>query len=178
MVATDTDYDSLLFLNNDLIVSNNFVSSLRKELTKYDVVSPCIIQPEKIQIHWPQMQSWCMNTTREVRWIDLQCPLISKRFIQHMQSTKTIDNYIDPLLIRGWGIDVFFGIICETQGWKTGVCDYVPAVHLGSMTMKALNNVNEYCRLAERDMIEFFNKYYLMKEFAEMRTWAETYTHK
>ncbi len=40
------DYDSLLFLNSDLIVGGNFVRALRTELTTFDVVSPCIIQPE------------------------------------------------------------------------------------------------------------------------------------
>jgi hypothetical protein len=155
LVIEDENYDSLLFLNSDLIVGRNFVQSLRKEAirTECNILSPCIIQPEKTQNHWLQMLPWGTNGTREVRWIDLQCPLISKKFIRHIHDNKTTDNYIDPLLIRGWGIDMYFGIVCETQGWKTGVCDNVPIVHLGSMTMKALNNVNEYCRLAESNMI-------------------------
>lgn len=177
MVMENEEYDSLLFLNSDLIVGNKFVESLRREafLNGYNVLSPCIIQPEKTQNHWLQMQPWGVRGSREVRWIDLQCPLISRKFIRHIHEARTTDNYIDPLLIRGWGVDVYFGIICETQGWTTGVCDNVPAVHLGSMTMKALDNVNEYCRLAEQGMYEFFNKNHLITEFKNMRLWAEKY---
>ena len=187
LVLESNDYDSLLFLNSDLIVGKNFVKSLRlgagyhnvpnvENPINYDIVSPCIIQPEKTQNHWKQMLSWGMTETRKVKWIDLQCPLISRRFIQHIHDTKTTENYIDPLLIRGWGIDVLFGIICKAQGWKVGVCGNVPVVHLGSMTMKSLGNTNEYCRLAEQGMNEYFQKNQLMKEFNEMRKWAETYT--
>jgi hypothetical protein len=174
------DYDSLLFLNSDLIVGNNFVKALRGDafLNGWDVSSPCIIQPEKTQNHWKQMLPWGSSRGREVRWIDLQCPLISRRFVQHIHDTKTTENYIDPLLIRGWGIDMWLGIICETQGWRTGVCDHVPAVHLGSMTMKSLNNVSEYCQLAEKGMYEFFQKNLLMKEFGEMKNWGEQYKYE
>jgi len=178
MVMENDEYDSLLFLNSDLIVGKNFVGSLRDAWRSglgFEVVSPCIIQPEKIQNHWLQMLPWGQSKTREVRWIDLQCPLISKKFIRHIHDTKTTENYIDSLLIRGWGIDMYFGIICETQGWKTGVCDNVPAVHLGSMTMKVLDNVNSYCRLAEQGMYEFFQKAQLTKEFIEMKQWGENY---
>jgi hypothetical protein len=166
------EYDSLLFLNSDLIVGKNFVSSLRKKLDEgYDVISPCIIQPEKTQNHWNQMLPWGSKEIRSVRWIDLQAPMISKRLIDYICENGGIDH----LFLRGWGIDVWFGILCEKLNWKTGVCDYVPAIHLGSMTMKALGNVNEYCRLAEQGMYEFFNKNDLMNEFIDMRKWAENY---
>jgi len=171
-------YDSLLFLNNDLIVGYNFVSSLKKQLDKFDIITPCIIQPEKTQNHWKQMLPWGTNTTREVKWVDLQCPLISKRFIKHIFDTKTTENCIDPLLIRGWGIELYFGVVCETQNWKIGVCDYIPAVHLGSMTLKALDNTNEYCRLAEEGMFHFFRKKLLIKQFNEFRQWGENYKYE
>ncbi len=176
LVLENTEYDSLLFLNNDLIVGKNFVKSLRfiGRPDCYDVVSPCIIQPEKTQNHWSQMLPWGY-WVRSVKWVDLQAPWISRRLIEHLNGIKTSENIIDPLLIRGWGIDVYLGIICEINGWKTGVCDQIPAVHLGSMTMKALNNVNDYCRLAEQGMGEFFYSKGLLNKFNEMRFWAETY---
>ena len=180
------EYDSLLFLNNDLIVGNNFVKGLRGEagfyeqdVLNYDVVTPSIIQPEFTQNHWKQMLNWGSPKARRVQWIDLQCPLLSRRLVQHIHDTvfKTEGYYIDPLMIRGWGIDVWLGMVCEQQGWKTCVCDHVPAVHLGSMTMKSLNNVSEYCHLAEWGMFEFFQKNLLMTEFNEMRKWAEEYVY-
>ncbi len=176
LVLESKDYDSLLFLNSDLIVGGNFVRSLRTELTTFDVVSPCIIQPELTQNHWRQMLPWGQPKTRSVEWIDLQAPLISRRFIELLASqTKEGDSMIPQSLIRGWGIDVWFGILCKQQGWKTGVCDYVPAIHLGSMTLKALGNTNEYCRLAEQGMAEFVHKNNLESQFSEMRLHSQEY---
>ena len=107
-VLDSDEYDSLLFLNNDLIVGKNFINVLRLEtlLGRWDILSPCIIQPEKIQNHWKQMLCWGASVVRNVRWIDLQCPLISKKLIKYLNSIKTDENIIDPLFIRGWGIDV------------------------------------------------------------------------
>jgi hypothetical protein len=170
-------YDSLLFLNNDLIVGNNFVLALKSALKwkDFDIITPCIIQPEKTQNHWKQMQSWGTRMVRQVKWIDLQCPLISRRFIEKVCEGAKDGHCLDPLLIRGWGIDIYFCIIAKQLGWNIGVCDYVPAVHLGSMTMKALDNVSLYCQLAEEGMYAFFRQANLNKEFKEMRDWAENF---
>lgn len=177
MVDESEDYDSLLFLNSDLIVGKNFIKNLRKEwfLNPFNILSPCIIQPEKTQNHWKQMLCWNTNKSREVKWIDLQCPLISKKFIRQLKQESNGNHYIDPLFIRGWGPDVYFGIISEKMGWKTGVCDYIPAVHLGSMTMKSLGNIIEYCKIAEQGMYLFFAQNKLLDKFHEMRQWAENY---
>jgi len=175
LMMQNEDYSSLLFLNSDLIVGKNFISGLRAASFSHDVSSPCIIQPEKTQNHWTQMLPWGSNEIRNVEWIDLQCPLLSRKFIRCLWENRTSENYIDPLLIRGWGIDVYFGILAKKVKMQTGICDNIPAVHLGSMTLKALGNTNEYCRLAEQDMYEFFNKTGLMKEFIDMRNWAENY---
>jgi len=163
-----------VFFGGALDVMFNYIL----ENDKFDIITPCIIQPEKTQNHWKQMLPWGTNTTREVKWVDLQCPLISKRFIKHIFDTKTTENCIDPLLIRGWGIELYFGVVCETQNWKIGVCDYIPAVHLGSMTLKALDNTNEYCRLAEEGMFHFFRKKLLIKQFNEFRQWGENYKYE
>ena len=173
------EYDSLLWLNNDIIVGKNFVKSLRKEclVNGWNVLSPCIIQPEKTQNHWQQMLNWGTDKTREVRWIDLQTPMISKKLIKYLYDNRTtVENVIDMSLLYGWGIDVYLGVVCESQGWKTGVCDNVPAVHLGSMTLKSLNNTSQYCQNAERGQYEFFQKINKMNEFVEMRKWAESYS--
>lgn len=177
MVDESSEYDSLLFLNSDLIVGRNFVKNLRHSFFTdiWNVGSPCIIQPEKTQNHWKQMLCWNTGSSREVKWIDLQCPMISKKFIKQLKKENNGEYYIDPLMIRGWGPDVYFGMICQKMSWHTAVFDNIPVVHLGSMTMKSLGNVNEYCRLAEQGMYEFFNKKDLMNEFIDMRRWAENY---
>lgn len=180
LVDNSAEYDSLFFLNSDLIVGRNFVKNFRREFltNNWDIGSPCIIQPEKTQNYWKQMLCWNTNKTRSVRWIDLQCPMISRNFIDQLKRESCGEYYIDPLLIRGWGADVYFGIICEKKEWKIGICDFIPAVHLGSMTLKILGNTNEYCRLAEQGMYEFFNKKGLMNEFIDMRKWGENYKHE
>lgn len=177
LVLEDDNYDSLLFLNSDLIVGKKFVWTLRQRMLMdaLEVSSPCIIQPEKTQNHWQQMLNWGWVKPRSVRWIDLQCPLITKNFIKNLDEIKKNDNLIDPLLIRGWGIDIWFGILAEKWESKTGVVDCVPAVHLGSATLKALGNTNEYCRLAEEGQFEFFNKNEFMPQVIDMRKWAENY---
>lgn len=176
LMLENEEYDSLLFLNSDLIVGGNFVRGLRHWLGVYDVISPCIIQPELTQNNWRQMLPWATTGIREVEWIDLQAPLISRRFVESLKSqTKEEEPMIPLSLIRGWGIDVWFGILSKKQGWKTGVCDNVPAIHLGSMTLKALGNTNEYCRLAEQGMVEFVQQNNLSTQFNEMRYHAQKY---
>lgn len=177
LVDNNDDYDSLLWLNNDLIVGKNFVKNLRHDffVNGWNVGSPCVIQPEKTQNHWQQMLCWNTNKSREVKWIDLQCPLISKKFIHQLHQENGGEHYIDPLFIRGWGPDVYFGILAEKWEMRTAVVDYIPVVHLGSLTLKSLGNTNEYCRLAEQGMYEFFNKKDLMQKFIGMRNWAENY---
>lgn len=171
-VMENPEYDSLLFLNNDLIVHGaNFVKALRGELGKYDVVSPSIIQPEKTQNHWQQMLNWGAKDAREVRWIDLQCPLISRRFIEKVKR-------FDDLLLYGWGIDVLLGVVCENEGWKTAVCDFAPAVHLGSATLKQMKIVNEYCQKAEQGQWEYFRKANITQKVLELRQWAENYKYE
>jgi GT2 family glycosyltransferase len=192
LMLNEPDYDSLLFLNSDLIVGKNFVSTLRKELwtqenfehllhTKtmgelskislYDIISPSIIQPYKIQNNWKQMLNWGQKEIREVRWIDLQAPLFSRRFIEKVKR-------FDDLLIYGWLIDVLCGIECEKLGWHIGVCDFVPAVHIGSATIndnKHKSDVADYCRRAEENQWIYSKRERITNKVLEMRKWAENY---
>ena len=168
-VIENPEYDSLLFLNSDLIVhGQKFVTGLRCASTNYDVVSPCIIQPEKTQNHWKQMHCWSSNDVRDVKWIDLQAPYIKRHVIEKIKE-------FDELLIYGLGIDVLLGIICEQNKWRTCVADNVPAVHLGSATLKQMKIVNEYCQKAEQGQWEYFKRENLTQKVMEFRKWAEEY---
>jgi hypothetical protein len=163
-------YDSLMFLNSDLIVhGESFIKNLRRALPTYDLISPCVYQPEKTQNHWRQMLNWGNQNYRDVKWIDLQSPLFSRKFIDKVRT-------VDDLLLYGWGIDVLFGILAEQYNMKACVVDSVPVVHLGSATMKEMNIVNKYCRKAEEGQREFFLRNGLMNKAVEFRTWAENYT--
>ena len=77
-------YDSLLSLNNDLVLQgNNFVKTLREEMFNNDfkIVSPSVLQVEN-QCKWKYMHCWNSDKIREVKWVDFQSPLIHKDFIE------------------------------------------------------------------------------------------------
>ena len=109
------EYDSMMFLNNDLTVHPyNFVKALREEMLedvfddvlsgkwtsreiKYDIVSPSFYNIEyNKQCHWKSMHSWSAKNTRPVDYIDFQCPLISRRLLEEVKEISP-----DLKLIRG-----------------------------------------------------------------------------
>jgi len=170
---SDAQYDSLLSLNNDLILQGpNFIRTLRNEMfdNDYKIVSPCVLQVNN-QCKWKYMHCWNTNGTRDVKWVDFQAPLIHKDFIYH------IKQFPDELLY-GWGQDVLSGIICEQQGWKTGVVDRCPLIHYSAQTYKAgASDIDlaTYCMNAERNMFQYFEKENLLTTFNLYRELSSTY---
>lgn len=187
MVLNNPEYDSLLFLNNDIEVTGEiFVRSLRDELFKgnYAMISPCIAgraQP------WKQMQNWGNPSTRIVKWIDMQAPLINRKLIEKI-------NQFDPALYYGWGQELICMDICESMGWKTGVCDFICILHVGKQTVfqNRLFNVKteefeidynspitwqEYLDSAWESYVNYFAEHPLKNgEFYEMRAYGEQYS--
>ena len=177
LVLDNPQYDSLLFLNSDLIVHGyNFVKTLRKEMFEndYKIISPAVMQPEKNQCFWPTMHNWQSTHTRDVPWIDFQCPLIHRDLIEEIKQ-------FDDDLIFGWGNDVYSGLICRENGWKCGVVDFAPAIHLSNATVQKnqdddiIKNYNVY---AERGMVSFFQKIGRMTELVQLRTEAQNYKYE
>jgi GT2 family glycosyltransferase len=177
ILLENPQYDSLLFLNSDLIVHGyRFVKTLRKEMFEggYKIISPAVIQPEKSQCHWPTMHCWNSDVVRDVPWIDFQCPLIHRDLIEKI-------NQFDTDLIFGWGIDVYSGVICNENGWKQGVVDYCPAIHLSNVTVQKnqdnpiIKNYNVY---AEQGMVKFFKKIEKINEWGKLRTQAQNYKYE
>jgi len=121
-------YDSLLFLNNDLEVNGEiFVRALRHELFKNDfaIVSPCIAgKPNP----WKQMLNWGCKRTRIVKWIDNQAPLIHRKLIEAI-------GQFDESLYYGWGQELVCYDVCEDRGWKIGVCDRITMLHFAKQTI-------------------------------------------
>ena len=66
----NTIYDSMIFLNSDLIIHGySFIKSLRKELFSDEqlmAVSGCVLQPEKNQCHWKMVYN-C--GCKEIRYV-------------------------------------------------------------------------------------------------------------
>lgn len=170
-ILDNKEYDSLLFLNSDLIVhGQNFVKTLRSGLDEYKVLSPSIIQPEENQCYWTTMNNWYSNDIRTVPWIDFQCPLIHRDVVEHIKQ-------FDDDLIYGWGNDVYTGYVCNTMNWKTGIIDKVTAVHLGSATIKE-TNASTYNQTAEQNMYRFFEKMNLSHILHLYRQLARNYKYE
>lgn len=181
------EYDSMLFLNNDLTVHPyNFVKELRDEMfiskdikyppgtIKYDIISPSFynIEPNG-QCHWKSMHSWSSYDTRPVDYIDFQCPLISRRLIEQVKE-------IDSDLLYGWGICFYFALMAKKNGMKLGMVDRCCVLHHNSLTVKkgvAGLDIQTYCRRAEEGQYRFFQKNNLWNDYINLRKKAENYEH-
>lgn len=128
MVLKDSQYDSLLFLNNDIEFNPEiFFRRLRDSMFRYDlaIATPCISgKPQP----WRQMQNWGSQEPRLVRWIDNQAPLIHRKVIE------AIVQFPDALRI-GWGQELICYEVCRDHGWKIAVLDYVDMIHFGKQTV-------------------------------------------
>ncbi len=176
------EYDSMLFLNNDLIVhGQNFVESLRNELitNNYTIVSPCVMEAERSRAnYWNVMRNWGSKSTRLVKWVDFQAPMFHRRILEEAISFSDI-------LIYGWGQDVYSGIICENMGWKVGVCDFVPVVHMKEMTFHSKVckkdgkpfSYNDYRNGAISNMNKFFSEKGLKNKLEEYKAYSRHYSY-
>lgn len=170
------EYDSLLSLNNDLILQGpNFIKILREEMFKgdYKIISPCVLQVEN-QCKWKYMHCWNTSGTRDVKWVDFQAPLLHKNLIEEIKQFPYD-------LIYGWGQDVLSGIICEQKGWKVGVVDKCPLIHHSAKTYKEGKSdldLTTYCRNAEGGMFNYFQKENLIDKFHEFRHLSSNYNLK
>lgn len=170
------EYDSMMFLNNDLTVHPyNFVKALREEmLSGYDIVSPSFYNVEaKQQCFWKTMHSYCDGSIREVPFVDFQCPLISRRLLEEIKE-------IHQSLIMGWGIDFMFALTAKDKRWKLGVVDRCCVLHHNSLTVKkgvAGIDIPTYCRLAEEGQYKFFQKNNLLQDYTQLRAKAQNYEY-
>jgi hypothetical protein len=169
-------YDSMMFLNNDLTVHPyNFVKALREEmLSGYDIVSPSFynVEPNK-QCFWKSMHSWSATEIRLVDYIDFQCPLISRRLLEEVKE-------ISPDLKYGWGICFYFALLAKQKNWKLGMVDRCCVLHHNSLTVKkgvAGIDIPTYCRLAEEGQYNFFQKNNLLQDYTQLRTKAQNYEY-
>ncbi len=131
-VLSKIQYDSLLFLNNDISLNPaSFVSRLRRELFNgnFQLISPCLAGPAQ---PWPQMQCWYTGATRTVKWIDMQAPLFHRMLIERVSQFNSSLDY-------GWGQELVCARICEKNSWSTGVADHICIEHQGMATLKQIS---------------------------------------
>lgn len=130
------EYDSLLFLNSDInLDGNNFVETLRSDMFEggYAIISPSVTDlnapSEKKSVRhsnavFRQMANWYTNGCREVKMLDLQCPMFHRKIIEHIKK-------FDELLKYGWGVGFVCATVCEQLGLKSGVDDRLHIEHIG-----------------------------------------------
>ena len=169
-------YDSMILLNSDLIIHGyNFIHSLREELFSEEdlvLVSGCVIQPEQSQCHWKAIHNWGQKTIRYVPWVDFQCALLKRKFVEEVKGFGSK---------FGWVQDIMTGIVCENKGWKIGVCDWLPVIHFGNGSVKENSHnpiISQYNQLAEQEMIQYFQDKGLWNDFIKQRNKGENYIHK
>jgi len=204
IMLEDPQYDSLLFLNNDLTIHPyNFVKVLREEMfswfgSDFGDDFPSDDKNSK------EYKDYVASRTH------IDCDIVSPTFYnvepKGQCHWKTMHNYgkncirhvpfidfqcpmlsrrvleaveLDTLLLyHGWGIDCLFSIICQQKGWKMGVIDRLSVLHHNSLTVKkgvAGITIQQYCAEAERRQREFFAKANLMNEFHATRALGEKY---
>jgi hypothetical protein len=166
------EYDSLLLLNSDLILDGkDFVKTLRDELfqNNFKIISPSIIKEAGTPgCKWRQMSNHGSNGSRDVRWIDFQCPMFHTDFIKHVKA-------FDEDLKYGWGQDSYSGLICEDNGWGIGVTDKVGVEHLDSVTEKRTKGIGKFRSLQMAGMNHFMKKNNIEDQDQQLRAWAKNY---
>ena len=166
-------YDSLIVLNSDLIIQgHNFIKELRRNLFKYNHVqltSACIIQPGLGQCYWPQMHCWNSTVPRKVEWVDYQCVLLKREFVEYVKSFNS--KY-------GWVQDIMSGIICKNKNWSIEILDWLPAIHIGNGSINDnldKPDIANYNTNAEKEMWQYFEQKGLLNELIQLRNNAKTY---
>ena len=168
-----TNHDYLYFLNNDLVFHGpSFLTTSLREAKESDaaVYSPTIINASIDQCFWKQMWNWG-NGLRKVKWIDFQCPLLRRDISEKI-------NHFPDELIYGWGLDFYTGCVSEENNFNTVVSDNNTITHMNSLTFKEnkINiGVNEFCRIAEGNMNEYFRKSESSSLYYDLRQYGKNY---
>lgn len=175
----ETKHEWLMVLNCDLIIHGfNFLSTMLDEADRYNLctLSPAIINASIEQCHWKQMHNWMSPSPRLVEWVDFQAPML-RRDIVGIMNPWPIE------LIYGWGNDILTGMKAQEYGLRTAVTDRVCITHLNSQTIdKGVEDLEgnmmdsiEYCRRAEKGMMDYMRDNDYWNRFIEFRDNAASY---
>ena len=172
-----TTHDYLLILNNDLLFHGYyFLEKLLSHAREGDfaLLSPSVVHAAFIQNPWRQMHWWGADRTREVLWVDFQCPLLRRDLC------TTIQQFPQELYL-GWGVDFYASLVCDEQKLKVGVCDDITITHLNSQTL-AQNKVKNmtmrnFNKSAETRMANYFSGSTRNKRYLEFRNYGDNYRY-
>lgn len=172
-------YDSLLFLNSDLVVFGpTYVRTLRAALMEhpgFKIISPAVCGDwnGNIPLHMhKQMNSWGAREIREVKYCDFQTPMF------HADYVNTID-YPDDL-VYGIGQDTIAGKLCADRGWKIGVIDWMVAYHMWAHTIRSGNaplKLNAFAQVSNEVLDAYALKAGLTEHIAECMKYGREYVY-
>ncbi len=172
-----TTHDYLLILNNDLLFHGyHFLEKLLDHAQRGDfaLLSPSVINASAIQCWWRQMHWWGADRTREVKWIDFQCPLLRRDICEILRQ-------FPQELYLGWGVDFYAGLVSDEHNLRSGVCDDITIAHLNSQTLeqKKLKNMTrkDFEKSASSRMDNYFMGSRYNNKYLEFRKYGETYRY-
>jgi len=173
LLLEDPSYDSVAVLNSDLILHGyNCIRKLREQLFSRDdlmIVSPCVIQPTSNQCFWKAMHCWNAKEIRFIPAVDFQFVLMKREFVEKVKSFGS--KY-------GWVQDMIAGFVCEDNGWKIGICDWIPIVHLENGTVRANPHLSDYNQKAQIEMTEYFRSKGLEERVKKLRNVYGNYKYE
>jgi GT2 family glycosyltransferase len=171
------DYEYLAMYNNDIVFHGyNFLTNVFKEIHehKIDMYTPSVINGSENQCKWKTVWNWGSGTVRKVKYIDDQCPILSRRLCE------AIKKFPDELLL-GYGTDFYESIIANRNGYTIGVSDTITVCHLENQTVKRnkLTTITneEYYNMNYHNMMNFFNSSEFAQEYKELFSYGESYDY-
>lgn len=171
------DYEYLAMFNNDIVFHGyRFLETAFKEIKEHniDLYSPSVINGSENQCKWKTVWNWNSGTVRKVKYIDDQCPILSRRMCE------AINPFPEKLLL-GYGTDFYECILANRLGYNIGVSDNLTVCHLENQTLKRdkLTTITkeQYYNMNYQNMVEYFTTSEYAQEYKDLFTYGDAYDY-
>ncbi len=171
------NYEYLAMFNNDIVFHGyRFLETAFREIKEHniDLYTPSVINGSENQCKWKTVWNWNSNTVRRVRYIDDQCPILSRRMCE------AIYPFPQELLL-GYGTDFYESIMANRLGYTIGVSDNLTVCHLENQTLKRdkLTTITreEYYNQNYHNMVNYFTNSEFAAEYTELFSYGDQYNY-
>lgn len=171
------DYEYLAMFNNDIVFHGyKFLETAFKEIQEnnVDLYTPSVINGSEEQCKWKTVWNWGSDTVREVKYIDDQCPILSRRLC------KAIKQFPQELLL-GYGTDFYECIIANRLEYKIAVSDNLTVCHLENQTLKRnkLTTISkeQYYNDNYHNMVNYFENSKYKQEYLDLFEYGDKYNY-
>jgi GT2 family glycosyltransferase/predicted SAM-dependent methyltransferase len=172
--------DTIVLLNNDVIVTPGWLGRMRRDLDKYAIVGPMTgycagLQHVNVPVYNDENElnevalsfsEQHSGKSLEVNWVIGFC----------MMFKKSIWEEIGPFDESLWpcsGEELDFCLTARSRGYKVGITQDVYLHHHGSVTFKAIGNDDDYvewCKRNEDRVAKKWGKDFWFKQLTELET--------